>query len=187
MLADARKALSPGQVGSELKRLGLNEWAFIRECARADRCSVNLCPMDPLIALRSFDPGDRETKCLASKPDRERYVSRMSPDMRALLPFGGLLESEWNRRQVGRARFASLSPEERARVVEMGRQALAALKKARLGALSNLTAPAPPSDPSGEPKPTTDGANADGAALRCIPWGSPVPSCRPRGPGKEST
>ncbi len=35
--------------------------------------------------------------------------------MRALLPLGGLLESEWNRREAGRRRQASLTPEQRAK------------------------------------------------------------------------
>ncbi len=107
--------LPPARVAVDLKRLRLNEWAFIRECSRADRCSVSVCPFDPLVESRTSDPRDRETKCPASKPDRERFFSRMDLEMQALLPFGGLLESEWNRREAGRRRQASLTPEQRAK------------------------------------------------------------------------
>ncbi len=106
-------ALSPRFVQAELDRLDLTEWTFIRECSRANRCSVNLCPLDPLILLRTAHPGDRETRCPVSKPDRERAFSRLPPELRSLLPFGGLYGSEWARREAGRRRQASLSPEQR--------------------------------------------------------------------------
>ena len=129
----------PSRVAPEFARLGLNEWAFIRECSRAGRCSVNTCPLDPLVALRASDPLDRETRCPASKPDRERFFSRLKPEMQALLPFSGLLESEWNRRAAARTRFASMTEEQRARVQAGREKGMAALKEARLKALSNPT------------------------------------------------
>ena len=123
------RTLSPRFVQTELARLGVTEWPFIRECSRADRCSVNRCPLDPLIELRSVDPLDREKRCTVSKPDRERFFSRLSPEMQALLPFGGLYESEFRRREAARRRFASLSDQQRADLVAQG---TAALEKARL-------------------------------------------------------
>ncbi len=132
-------SLSPRHVSADLRRLGLNEWALIRECSRAERCSVNICPLDPLVALRTSDPLDRETRCPVSKPDRERFVSRMTAEMRALLPFGGLLESEWNRREANRRRLASMSSEQRARMQAGRERGMAALRAARLERLSNPT------------------------------------------------
>ena len=82
---------------------------------------------------------DRETRCPASKPDRERFFSRLKPEMQALLPFGGLLESEWNRREAARRRLASMSAEQRARMQAGREKGMAALKEARLKALSNPT------------------------------------------------
>jgi hypothetical protein len=129
----------PAQVSAELRRLGLTDWSLIRYCSRAERCNVNLCPLDPLIALRWFDPGDRETKCPMPKPARERYVAAMPADMRALLPFGGLLETEWNRRRAARARMAAMTDEERTQFAERARARVLALNQARLSGLSKVT------------------------------------------------
>ncbi len=111
-----KTALSPRVVASKLKRQGLDEWTFVRFCSRADRCSVNRCPLNPLIELRATDTRDHEAKCPASKPDRERFVSRMTPEMRSMLPFGGLYESEFNRREARARALAAMSPETRARI-----------------------------------------------------------------------
>ncbi len=105
--------LRPWLVQAELDRLRLTEWAFLRECSRAERCSVNRCPLDPLVELRSVDPLDREKRCTVSKPDRERFFSRLTPPMRALLPYGGLFKAEWERREAGRRLQARLTPEQR--------------------------------------------------------------------------
>jgi len=121
-------AIEPRFVETELKRLHLNKWMFIRECCHAERCSVNICPLDPLIALRTADPYDPETRCTLSKGDRERAFSRLTPEMQALLPFGGLFESEFARREAGRRRQASLTPEQ----LEKQREALAAARRAQL-------------------------------------------------------
>ena len=147
-------ALPSARVAAELGRLGLNEWAFIRECSRADRCSVNVCPLDPLVALRTSDPLDRETRCPASKPDRERFFSRLKPEMQALLPFGGLLESEWNRREAGRRRQASLTPEQRA-------QQLATLESHRAPRFGAVTSTATKTTAVGS---TPDTSEAGGTA-----------------------
>jgi hypothetical protein len=105
--------LRPAFVQAELARLGLGEWAFIRECSRADRCSVNRCPLDPLVGLRFADPSDLEKRCTVSRPDRERFFSRLTPQMQALLPYGGLFKAEWERREAGRRLQARLTPEQR--------------------------------------------------------------------------
>ena len=135
--------LPPALIHNELSRLGIDEWAIIRECSRAERCGVNVCPMDPLAALRATDPLDRERRCPVSKPDRERSFSRLPPERRALLPFGGLLESEWNHRQAARLRFASASPELLEKLQAGREKGQAALKAARLSKRSIPTTPDP--------------------------------------------
>ena len=135
----AARSLRPAFVQAEFYRLGLTEWAFLRECSRADRCSVSRCPLDPLVELRTVDPLDREKRCPVSKPDRERFFSRLAPEMQALLPYGGLLESEWKRREANRRRLASMSAEQRARMRAGREKGMAALKRARLERLSNPT------------------------------------------------
>lgn len=109
----APRPLRPAFIQAELDRLGLSEWSFIRECSRTDRCSVNRCPLDPLIGLRSVDPLDREKRCRVSRPDRERFFSRLTAQMQALLPYGGLYKAEWERREAGRQIQARLTPEQR--------------------------------------------------------------------------
>ncbi len=143
--------IPPARVVAELGRLGLNEWAFIRECSRAEECNVNVCPLDPLIAFRGMDPLDRETRCPAYKPTRERYFSRMKPEMQALLPFGGLLEAEWNRRDAGRRRQAALTPEQRAK--QIAKLAVLRARALQFGAATSSAqestgAGAPPNRPS---------------------------------------
>ncbi len=133
------RALSPRFVAAELRRSRLTEWAFIRECSRADRCSVSRCRLDPLVELRTVDPLDPEKRCPVSKPDRERFFSRLAPEMQVLLPYGGLLESEWKRRESNRRRLASMSAEQRARMRAGREKGMAALKRARLERLSTPT------------------------------------------------
>ncbi len=111
----APRPLRPAFVQAELARLTLTEWAFIRECSRADRCGVNRCPLDPLVVLRTVDPLDPEKRCTVSKPDRERFFSRLTPQMQALLPYGGLFKAAWERREAGRRLQARLTPEQRER------------------------------------------------------------------------
>ena len=128
----ASPRLATSFLRAELSRLGLDEWAFVRECNRAERCSVNVCPMDPLVALRATDPVYPERRCPVSKPDRERFFSRLPCERQALLPFQGLLETEWKRRQAGRRRFASASPELLVKLQAGREKGRAALKAARL-------------------------------------------------------
>ncbi len=158
------RALSPRFVQGELARLRLAEWTLIRECSRSGSCSVNRCPLDPLIGLRITDPSDRETRCPMSRPDRERACSRLSPEMRALLPFGGLYASEFARREAGRRRQASLSPEQREQ-----QQALLARHRAAPFRSRTSTATKPgetetASDPSEGSAPQKAGADGGVAA-----------------------
>ena len=125
------RALSPRFVAAELRRSRLNEWAFIRECSRADRCSVSRCPLDPLVELRTVDPLDREKRCPVSKPDRERFFSRLTPEMQVLLPYGGLFKAEWERREAGRRLQARLTPEQREKQAATLRTYLAARSSGR--------------------------------------------------------
>jgi hypothetical protein len=98
-------------------------------CSRYNVCSVNLCPLDPDIDKRTSDPDDPETVCRVSKPDRKRFVARMPPEMQALLPFGGLLRSEFNRSAAARLRYSRLSDSVKARMASnltLGRRATTA-------------------------------------------------------------
>lgn len=133
------KRLPATTISTELHRLGLTEWDFIKECSRSDRCSVNVCPMDPLVMLREVNPRDRETRCPVSRPDRERFFSRLPPERQALLPYRGLLEKEWNRRKSAQRRLASMSPESLARMRAGREKGLKALEEARLRARSIST------------------------------------------------
>lgn len=124
------RTLSLAEIRSGLARLGLSEWAFVHKCSRADRCSANGCPLDPLIARRTFDPLDREPRCPMSRGDRERTFARLPPDMKPLLPFGGLFRSEWTRRETARKRWDGLTPEQQDAIRARARKALGARKQA---------------------------------------------------------
>ena len=150
-------ALPTAFVQRELRRLHSNEWSCVRECSRAERCSVNRCPLDPLIALRTADPADRETKCPVSKGDRERAFSRLPTELRALLPFGGLYESEWARRETGRRRQASLSPEQREKQRALLAEHRAVPFGPRTSTATNPTTSVSAPDPSGEPSASKAG------------------------------
>ena len=128
----SKRGLPALLVQAELARLGISDWVVTKGCARAERCSVNVCPMDPLVVLRATDPLDPERRCPVSKSDRERFFSRLPSEWQALLPFQGLLETEWKRRQAGRRRFASASPELLVKLQAGREKGRAALKAARL-------------------------------------------------------
>ena len=149
----SKRGLPALLVQAELARLGISDWAVIKGCARAERCSVNICPMDPLVALRATDPLDPGVRCPVSKPDRERFFSRLPSEWQALLPFGGLLEGEWRRREAARHRLASMSPEQLARMRAGREKGLAALKRARSKALSLPTTLGPTPDTPGSVSP----------------------------------
>ncbi len=158
------RALSPRFVADELRRSRLTEWAFLRECSRADRCSVNRCPLDPLVGLRSADPSDLEQRCTVSRPDRERFFSRLTPPMQALLPYGGLFKAEWQRREAGRRLQARLTPEQREQQATTLRAYLAARVSGRDLRASKPTDPDPVPATSAAAPVVKAGANRGGEA-----------------------
>ena len=74
-----------------------------RECPSFNRCSANVCPLDPLQHEKEVLQG--EDRCKAEKPTRMRIGSKY-PD---LLRFVGLTKREFQARQA----WNSLSPEQR--------------------------------------------------------------------------
>jgi len=144
------------RVAAEIKRLGKSEWDWIGFCHRSNGCSVSRCPLDPLVELRSRRPDDAENGCPLSRATRERIFALLPVEMRALLPFGGLLEPEFNRRKSARARYAALPPERRA---ELAARGAVALQKARLSFRPDPTAPGSSDSPSGQPSPAQHGTN----------------------------
>jgi hypothetical protein len=103
-----------------------------RECPRFDTCSVNLCPFDPEIGIRAFDPYDPETKCHLSKRVRRAFFVELPVDAQARLPFGRVLEVEWKRSKAARRRLAAMSTEQRAKLAAGREKGMAAIRKARL-------------------------------------------------------
>jgi hypothetical protein len=89
-----------------------------RACFRFETCSVNLCPLDPEIGIRASDPGDRELKCPLGKRARRSIFTSLPPAAKARLPFEGLHEAEFKRREAARRQAATLTPEARAKMLE---------------------------------------------------------------------
>ena len=120
-------ALRPAFVQAALEPHAPNERAFIRECSRAQRCPV-------------------------SKPDRERFFSRLGPEMRALLPYAGLFKAEWDRREAERRIQARLTPELRERQAATLRAYLSARNSARDPRATKPTGlgPTPDTSPASE-------------------------------------
>jgi len=119
-----------------------------RACPRFDTCSVNRCPLDPEIGARTFNAGDRETKCPLSKRVRHALFAELPTGAQARLPFGGLLEVEWKRSNAARRRLAALTAEQRARLAAGRQRGMAAIRKAR------LSRPVRPSTPEGSESPS---------------------------------
>ena len=111
-------------------------------------CSVNLCPLDPLIGVRTADHGDRETRCTLGRRARRVLFARLPDAAKTHLPFGGLYESEFKRSEARRRLNAALTPEQR----EKQRATLRAHAfKPRTARAEAPAAPETPSDPSGGP------------------------------------
>ena len=89
-----------------------------RACPRYDTCSVNACPLDPEIGIRASDPGDRELRCPLGKRARRSLFASLPPAAQAWLPFEGLYEAEFKRREAARRQAATLTPEARAKLLE---------------------------------------------------------------------
>jgi hypothetical protein len=62
-----------------------------QECPRFDSCSVNQCPLDPLMLERDTHPDDPEKDCRASRRTR-LAIAAQHPDV--VLPTGGLTLAE---------------------------------------------------------------------------------------------
>lgn len=130
-----------------------------RACTRFDGCSANLCPLDPEIKLRTFDPGDRETKCHLSKRVRRVLFAELLAGAQARLPFGGLLEAEWKRSNAARRRLAALTAEQRARLAAGRERGMAAIRKARLSRPVRPSTPEGPDSPSDQLSPAKAHSN----------------------------
>ena len=143
---------SPEEVAVDLEAKVIAE--PYRTCPRFDACSVNRCPFDPLIHVRTTDPGDRETKCPLSRRVRRHLFADLPEPAKARLPFGGLYEREFRRSAAAKARLSTLTPEQRARSLGGREKGLAAIKAARLSSTASTQEPETASDPSGEPNPS---------------------------------
>ena|SRR3990167_1555282 len=73
------------------------------ECPSFERCSCNVCPLDPFISDKFALPGDG--KCIAHKPTRLRIGLKY----KELLPMGGLKIREFRNKQ----RWDALPPAKR--------------------------------------------------------------------------
>ena len=122
-----------------------------RACPRFDTCSVNPCPFDPLIGVRTADQGDRETRCPLSRRVRRKLFVGLPAAALARLPLGGLYEQEFRRSAAAKARLSVLTPEQRARSLSGREKGLAAIKAARLSSTPRTQETETASDPSGEP------------------------------------
>lgn len=81
------------------------------ECPRFNRCSCNVCPLDPDVELRFALPGEME--CRAERPTREAIAARYPGQ----LPWRGLLPEE-RKRDERKAVWAAL-PEDDPRKVRL--------------------------------------------------------------------
>jgi hypothetical protein len=87
------------------------------ECPRFDRCSVNVCPLDPDIRLRNRLPG--EPRCTLWKWIRTRIGTKYVD----VLPLGGLTSRE----AAGKRAWERLAPEEQERLRAAARDRLFAI------------------------------------------------------------
>ena len=112
----ARPGTSPATRGAESEAKIVAE--PYRACFRFETCSANLCPFDPEIGIRASDPGDRELKCPLGKRARRSIFASLPPAAQTRLPFEGLYEAEFKRREAARRQAATLTPEARAKMLE---------------------------------------------------------------------
>lgn len=71
------------------------------ECNSFEKCSCNVCPLDPLINEKESFP--EEEKCRAEKPGRQKIALKY-PN---LLPYQGLTQKQFQAKK----RWESLSPQ----------------------------------------------------------------------------
>jgi hypothetical protein len=91
-------------------------------CPRYDRCSVNNCPLHPKYPNLYIDGADAEKVCDLGKA-RRQLIAGQFPGM---LKYGGLTPREFK----AQARWAALTPEERATKIEQSRARLTAYHQA---------------------------------------------------------
>jgi len=93
----------------------------IFECPNFNKCSANLCPLDPEIEARPYVLGD--DRCVATKPTRISIGTKY-PE---LLPFKGFTRREWS----GQIAWAKRDPKEKKRFIASNTKRLKTLKKAK--------------------------------------------------------
>lgn len=91
-------------------------------CPRYDRCSVNNCPLHPKYPDLYIDEADAEKVCRLGK-NRRMLIASQFP---GILKYGGLTPRELK----AQARWAAMSPEEKAAKIEKSKAALIAYHQA---------------------------------------------------------
>ena len=91
-------------------------------CPRFDKCSVNVCPLDPDQHLRNRLSG--EPKCTMAKSVR----TRIGAEYHGVLPNGG----ETGLEAAGRRRWEAMPEAEKAARIEAGRALLKAARDTRI-------------------------------------------------------
>lgn len=103
----------------DLESLSLEPMKY---CARFESCSAPKCPLDILIAVRHYEPG--EPKCDMAKNTMKKYYESMPDRIKKFLPYGDLLESKYNRSMAARERRDTMSDENKQKLSEAGKKAL---------------------------------------------------------------
>ncbi len=96
-------------------------------CSRFSSCDAPKCPLDPLIEMRSNLEGN--DRCEMAKATRHRYWESMPEDIRKYLPYEGYFKAEFSRIRTSHDRWDKLPPEEKSRIIEMGKKALSRAKE----------------------------------------------------------
>ena len=95
-----------------MKEIETLKW--MGKCPRFSWCDVPKCPLDPHMNKRVAYPG--EPKCTLAKSIRYRLGEG--------LPYHGLTKAEW----TAKKRWEEKPEEEKQRIIERGKRALATLK-----------------------------------------------------------
>lgn len=88
------------------------------ECPSFDRCSCNVCPLDPDVRDKEALAG--ESKCIAHKPTRIKVAERYLD----VLSMGGLTSREFQ----GKRTWEALSQAKRQEILEAGVKGLKTVK-----------------------------------------------------------
>lgn len=81
------------------------------KCTRYSRCSVNLCPLDPVYPDGFVHPDDIEQKCTLPKS----YRLKVAAEFPGVLKYRGLTLREFN----GKKTWESKTPEEREKITSL--------------------------------------------------------------------